>query len=77
MKKIKNIFGEGIIYKEENLKSKLYTTNASCVSICKDLLFFTNNYLNKIVKKFCSIDLVILNDIKKTKERFKRYILGI
>lgn len=77
MKKIKNIFVEGIIYKEENLKSKLYTTNASCVSICKDLLFFTNNYLNKIVKKFCSIDLVILNYIKKTKERFKRYILGI
>lgn len=75
MKKINNIFGEGIIYDESDLGEKIYATSAACMSVWSDLLSFANTYQTRfvatpeeadsIIVLGCQVtDLAILNDIK-------------
>ncbi len=84
MEKIKNIFGEGVIYKEEDLKGKLYITSAACMSVWSDLLSYANKFPNRIVKDplladtivvlGCQVtDLSILNDIEIASKLHKQY----
>ena len=79
MKNIKNIFGEGVIYDETDLKGKVYATSAACMSVWSDFLSWANankdqitnslNEANTIVVLGCQVtDLAVLNDIK-TAER--------
>lgn len=74
MKKVKNKFGEGILYGKEDLGSKIYATSAACMSVWSDMLSFANKYKNRfvdnpaeaddIVVLGCQVtDLAILNDL--------------
>ena len=74
MKKIKNIFGEGEIYNEEDLKGKIYATSAACMSVWSDFLSWANanperltldiNAADTIVVLGCQVtDLAVLNDL--------------
>ena len=74
MKKVKNIFGEGIIYEKEDLGEKIYATSAACMSVWSDLLSFANKERERfvddpleaddIVVLGCQVtDLAILNDL--------------
>ena len=47
MKEHKNIFGEGILYDETDLKGNIYATSAACMSVWSDLLSWANNIINK------------------------------
>ena len=84
MEKIKNVFGEGIIYKKEDLKGKIYITSAACMSVWSDMLSFANHYKERIVKDAsladtivvlgCQVtDLAILNDIEVAYKLHKEY----
>ena len=44
MKIVKNKFGEGTLYQEEDLKGKIYATSAACMSVWSDMLSFANKY---------------------------------
>lgn len=79
MEKVKNIFGEGIIYKKEDLKGKIYATSAACMSVWSDLLSFANKYEERFVKNpedadsivvlGCQVtDLAVLNDLEVAKK---------
>ena len=84
MEKIKNIFGEGTIYKEEDLKGKIYITSAACMSVWSDALSYANRYKQKIIIDpsqadtiivlGCQVtDLAILNDIEIAYKLHKKY----
>lgn len=75
MEKIKNIFGEGVLYKEKDLKGKIYVTSAACMSVWSDFLSWANANEDRITKDLeeadtivvlgCQVtDLSILNDIQ-------------
>lgn len=75
MEKIQNIFGEGNLYREEDLKGKIYVTSAACMSVWSDFLSWANAHPNRISKEIetadtivvlgCQVtDLSILNDIE-------------
>ena len=78
MKEVKNKFGEGIIYQENDLKGKIYATSAACMSVWSDLLSFANKYKERfvadptnadtIVVLGCQVtDLAVLNDLEVAK----------
>lgn len=78
MKNVKNIFGEGILYDEKDLKGKIYATSAACMSVWSDLLSFANKEEKRFVKDptkadsiivlGCQVtDLAVLNDLKVAK----------
>ena len=78
MKKIKNIFGEGIMYDKNDLIPKIYATSAACMSVWSDMLSFANkekdmfiddpHQASSIVVLGCQVtDLAVLNDIEVAK----------
>lgn len=78
MKKVKNIFGEGIIYGKEDLGDKIYATSAACMSVWSDMLSFANKEKERFVSNIeeaddivvlgCQVtDLAILNDLEIVK----------
>lgn len=82
MKNIKNIFGEGILYNEIDLKGKIYVTSAACMSVWSDFLSWANANKDRIVKNpeeadtivvlGCQVtDLAILNDIETASKLHK------
>lgn len=84
MKEVKNVFGKGIIYSENNLIGKIYITSAACMSVWSDLLSFANKYKERItlnpreadtiVVLGCQVtDLAILNDLKVALKLHKEY----
>lgn len=75
MKEIKNVFGKGNMYGEEDLNGKVYATSAACMSVWSDFLSWANankdrmvkdpENADKIVVLGCQVtDLSILNDIE-------------
>lgn len=91
MENIKNVFGEGVIYKEEDLKGKIYVTSAACMSVWSDFLSWANANKERITKNVneadtivvlgCQVtDLSILNDIevayKLNKQTNKEIYMG-
>ena len=75
MKKIDNIFGEGIIYEKSDLGKKIYATSAACMSVWSDMLSFANKEKDRFVKSIeeaddivvlgCQVtDLAVLNDLE-------------
>lgn len=75
MKKVKNVFGNGIIYDENDLVGKIYVTSAACMSVWSDFLSWANANKSRITKDIynadtivvlgCQVtDLSILNDIE-------------
>ena len=79
MKKVKNIFGEGILYDKEDLGNKIYATSAACMSVWSDMLSFANKYKERfvdnpidaddIVVLGCQVtDLAVLNDLEIAKK---------
>lgn len=74
MKIVKNKFGEGTLYQEEDLKGKIYATSAACMSVWSDMLSFANKYKDRFVSEVsdadsivvlgCQVtDLAVLNDL--------------
>ena len=70
----KNIFGQGKMYKIEDLVGKIYATSAACMSVWSDFLSWANANLDRIERDYekadqivvlgCQVtDLAILNDI--------------
>lgn len=91
MEQIKNIFGEGTLYNEFDLKGKIYITSAACMSVFSDFLSWANankerivtdpNLADTLVVLGCQVtDLAILNDIetahKLHKETGKEIYMG-
>ena len=75
MKKVKNVFGDGNIYDENDLFGKIYVTSAACMSVWSDFLSWANANKERITKDIynadtivvlgCQVtDLSILNDIE-------------
>lgn len=75
MVKEKNIFGEGDLYNEKDLKGKIYATSAACMSVWTDFLSWANYNKERITKNIdeadsivvlgCQVtDLSVLNDIE-------------
>ena len=79
MKKVKNIFGEGILYDKNDLGNKIYATSAACMSVWSDMLSFANKEKERfidnpkdadsIVVLGCQVtDLAVLNDLEVAKK---------
>lgn len=84
MKQIRNYFGEGKIYTEEDLIGKIYITSAACMSVWSDLLSFANKYKERITKDpsiadsivvlGCQVtDLAVLNDLEVASKLHQKY----
>ena len=79
MKIEKNIFGEGSLYEENDLKEKVYVLCSACMSVYSDILSWANSHPEKIAKTpaeakslivlSCQVtDLAILNDLRKAEK---------
>lgn len=75
MKEIKNIFGTGKIYNQNDLEGKIYATSAACMSVWSDMLSYANVNKDRFVKNpeeadsivvlGCQVtDLAVLNDLE-------------
>lgn len=82
MKQVKNVFGEGILYNENDLKGKIYATSAACMSVWSDFLSWANANPNRmtndpfnadtIVVLGCQVtDLAVLNDLEIARKLHK------
>lgn len=84
MKQIKNVFGEGELYTEADLKGKIYITSAACMSVWSDFLSWANVHpdlitlnpdeADTIVVLGCQVtDLAVLNDLRIAEALNQKY----
>ena len=82
MERVKNVFGDGILYNEKDLGDKIYATSAACMSVWTDFLSWANANKDRITKNMneadsivvlgCQVtDLSILNDIDVATRLYK------
>lgn len=88
MKKVKNRFGEGILYEKSDLGKSVYAVCTACMSVWSDFLSFANsknvvcnvtpefieNSTDTIVILGCQVtDLAIYNDLKTVEDLHNKY----
>ena len=75
MKKVRNVFGEGVLYEAQDLGGVIYSTCAACMSIYAEFLSWANKNEDRftqypgdaesIVVLSCQVtDLAVLNDLR-------------
>jgi len=84
MKYVKNKFGEGILYSQEDFNGKVYVLCCACMSVYSDFLSWANKYPEKISKSpedadeiivlGCQVtDLSVLNDLRQVEDLYSKY----
>lgn len=91
MRKIKNSFGEGILYEQQDIEGKIYVVCSACMSIYSEFLTWANAHKDRftldpaeadsIIVLSCQVtDLAILNDLRYLERMFyygdKHYYIG-